>query len=49
MLSDMQNLDRSGRSEFRFRLNGEIMPEIFVQRALVHGEPIGGLGDRRGY
>ena len=29
------------RSEFRFRLNGEIMPEIFIQRKLVHGEPIG--------
>jgi len=41
MLSDIQNLDRSGRPEFRFRLNGEIMPELFVQRALVHGEPIG--------
>ena len=27
--------------EFRFRLNGEIMPEIFIQRALIHGEPIG--------
>jgi hypothetical protein len=27
--------------EFRFRLNGEIMPEIFVQRALVDGEPVG--------
>jgi hypothetical protein len=27
--------------EFRFRLNGEIMPEIFVQRALIDGEPIG--------
>jgi hypothetical protein len=41
MLSDIQTLDRSGRSEFRFRLNGEIMPEIFVQRAMVDGEPIG--------
>jgi hypothetical protein len=41
MLSDIQNLDRSGRPEFRFRLNGEIMPEIFVQRALVDGEPVG--------
>jgi hypothetical protein len=27
--------------EFRFRLNGEIMPEIFVRRALVDGEPLG--------
>src|ERR1700677_4369974 len=41
MLSDIQNLDRSGRPEFRFRLNGEIMPEIFVQRAMVDGEPVG--------
>src|SRR5580704_13962322 len=41
MLSDVQNLDRVGRPEFRFRLNGEIMPEIFVQRALVDGEPVG--------
>jgi len=41
MLSDIQNLDRSGRREFRFRLNGEIMLEIFVQRAMVDGEPIG--------
>jgi hypothetical protein len=30
-----------GRTEFRFRLNGEIMPEIFVQRALANGEPVG--------
>jgi len=28
-------------TEFRFRLNGEIMPEIYIQRALVDGEPIG--------
>ena len=41
MLSDIQNLDRSGRPEFRFRLNGEIMPEIFVQRALIDGLPMG--------
>jgi hypothetical protein len=41
MLSDMQNLDRSERPEFRFRLNGEIMPELFVQRALVDEEPVG--------
>jgi hypothetical protein len=41
MLSDIQNLDRSGQLEFRFRLNGEIMPEIFIQRAMVDGEPIG--------
>jgi hypothetical protein len=27
--------------EFRFRLNGEIAPEIFIQRALVNSEPIG--------
>ena len=27
--------------EFRFRLNGEIVPEIFIQRALVNSEPIG--------
>jgi hypothetical protein len=27
--------------EFRFRLNGEIMPEIFIQRALVNSESIG--------
>jgi hypothetical protein len=41
MLSDTQNLDRSGRPEFRFRLNGEIMPELFVQRAMVDGEAVG--------
>jgi len=29
------------RTEFRFRLNGDIMPEIFIQRAMVDGEPIG--------
>jgi len=29
------------QTEFRFRLNGDIMPEIFIQRALVDGEPIG--------
>jgi hypothetical protein len=27
--------------EFRFRLNGEIMPELVCQRALVDGEPVG--------
>jgi hypothetical protein len=27
--------------EFRFRLNGEIMPELFCQRAVVDGEPVG--------
>ena len=41
MLSDIKHLDRSGRPEFRFRLNGEIMPELFVQRAMVDGEPVG--------
>ena len=29
------------QTEFRFRLNGDIMPEIFIQRALVDGEPVG--------
>ncbi|SRR6266496_808450 len=41
MISDIQNLGRSGRPEFRFRLNGEIMPELSCQRAMVDGEPIG--------
>jgi hypothetical protein len=41
MLSDIKTPDRSGRPEFRFRLNGEIMPELFVQRAMVDGEPVG--------
>jgi hypothetical protein len=41
MLSDIRNPGRSGRPEFRFRLNGEIMPELFVQRAMVDGEPVG--------
>jgi hypothetical protein len=41
MLSDIKTPDRSGRPEFRFRLNGQIMPEIFVQRALANGKPIG--------
>ena len=27
--------------EFRFRLNGRIMPEIFIQRAMVDGAPCG--------
>jgi hypothetical protein len=27
--------------EFRFRLNGQIMPELFCQRAMVDGEPVG--------
>lgn len=27
--------------EFRFRLNGEIMPELFVQKAMVNSEPVG--------
>lgn len=29
------------QTEFRFRLNGEIMPEIFIQRRMVDGEPTG--------
>ena len=29
------------KSEFRFRLNGEIIPELFIQRAMVSGEPTG--------
>jgi hypothetical protein len=41
MISDIQNLIPSRQPEFRFRLNGEIMPEIFIQRALVDGEPVG--------
>ena len=28
-------------TEFRFRLNGDIMPEIYIQRAMVDGEPVG--------
>jgi hypothetical protein len=31
------------QTEFRFRLNGDIMPELFAQRALVNGEPVGEL------
>jgi len=27
------------QTEFRFRLNGEIMPEIFIQQKTVAGEP----------
>jgi hypothetical protein len=41
MTSDIRNLIPSRQPEFRFRLNGEIMPEIFIQRALVDGEPVG--------
>jgi hypothetical protein len=29
------------KSEFRSRLNGDIMPEIFIQPVLVSGEPTG--------
>jgi hypothetical protein len=29
------------KPEFRFRLNGDIIPEIFIQPALVSGEPTG--------
>jgi hypothetical protein len=29
------------QTEFCFRLNGDIMPEIFIERALVDGEPVG--------
>jgi len=28
-------------TEFRFRLNGDIMPEIFIQQKTVAGEPTG--------
>jgi len=31
------------QTEFRFRLNGDIMPEIFIQNAMVNGEPVGEL------
>ena len=31
------------RPELRFRLNGVVIPEIRVQRALVHGQPVGAL------
>lgn len=41
MLSDIQSLDRSGRPEFRFRLNGQLMNEIFLQQWIVDGEPTG--------
>jgi hypothetical protein len=41
MISDIRNSIPSRHPEFRFRLNGRIMPEIFVQRALVDGEPCG--------
>jgi hypothetical protein len=29
------------KPEFRFRLNDEIIPEIFIQHAMVDGEPTG--------
>jgi hypothetical protein len=41
MISDIRNPIPSRQPEFRFRVNGEIMPEIFVQRALIDGEPVG--------
>jgi hypothetical protein len=41
MIYEIQNPIPSRQPEFRFRLNGEIMPEIFIQRALVDGEPVG--------
>src|ERR1700730_14193786 len=41
MSSDTTKSDPSKRPEFRFRLNGEIMPELFVQREMVNGEPVG--------
>jgi hypothetical protein len=41
MLPNIQTLDHFEQPEFRFRLNGEILPEIFIQRALVDGEPVG--------
>ena len=41
MTSDIQNLIPSRQPEFRFRLNRGIVPELFVQRALVNSEPIG--------
>jgi hypothetical protein len=28
-------------TEFRFRLNGEIIPELFIQHAMIDGEPTG--------
>jgi hypothetical protein len=29
------------KTEFRFRLNGEIIPELFIEPVLVSGEPTG--------
>jgi len=41
MLKQATNLPEiTMQPEFRFRLNGEIMPELFVQRALVQGQPV---------
>ena len=31
------------KPEFRFRLNGVVVPEIRVQRAMVNGKPVGNL------
>jgi hypothetical protein len=41
MTSELRNLIPSRQPEFRFRLNGEIVPELFIQRASVDGEPVG--------
>ena len=31
------------KPEFLFRLNGIVVPEIRIQRAMVNGEPVGDL------
>jgi hypothetical protein len=31
------------KDEFRFRLNGIIIPEIRIQRAMIAGQPVGDL------
>lgn len=36
-------MHESRKPEFRFKLNGIIVPEIRIQRALVNGQPIGEL------
>ncbi len=39
----MHAMHESNKPEFRFKLNGFYIPEIRIERALVHGEPVGKL------
>ncbi len=43
MTQDMRDTNPTKKPDFRFRLNGLIMPELRIERARVNGKPVGKL------